>query len=50
MFEKAEREHQRLQNEFTIDNVFNFFVTAHHIKDYVEKTMAIPQQVLEAFS
>ena len=49
MFLKAEREYQRLQSEFTMDNVFNFFVTAHHIKDYVEKATAVPQKTLEIF-
>lgn len=49
MFLKAEREYQRLQSEFTMDNVFNFFVTAHHIKDYVEKATVVPQKTLETF-
>jgi hypothetical protein len=35
MLEKAKREHGRLVDRFDIDNVFNFFVTAHHITDYV---------------
>ena len=49
MFQKAERELQRLQTDFTIDNVFNFFVTAYHIQDYVRTTSSVPQVDLEAF-
>jgi hypothetical protein len=49
MFAKAEREFQRLQREFTIDNLFNFFVTACHIQDYVRKAASVPQFALEAF-
>ncbi len=32
MLEKARREHTRLSTAFDIDNVFNFFVTVHHMK------------------
>lgn len=46
---KAEREFQRLQSEFSIDNVFNFFVTAYHIQDYVRKSNAVPQHILDTF-
>lgn len=49
MLDKAHREHTRLCTEFNIDNVFNFFVTAYHIQDYVRKTAAVPQAVLDAF-
>lgn len=37
MLDKSFREYERLQNDFTIDNVFNYFVTAYHVKDYLEK-------------
>jgi len=49
MLEKAERELQRLRAEFNIDNIFNFFVTAYHIRDYVEKASKVPQHKLDAF-
>lgn len=49
MLEKAKREHARLSSSFDIDHVFNFFVTANHIRDYVEKTGAVPQSQVEAF-
>jgi hypothetical protein len=49
MFQKAEREFHRLQHEFTIDHVFNFFVTAYHIKDYVEKATSTSSNVLQTF-
>lgn len=49
MLEKARREHQRLVERFDIDNLFNFFVTAYHISDYVRKTGATPQVELDTF-
>ena len=49
MLEKAKREHARLRASFEIDNVFNFFVTANHIRDYIEKTAAVPQGDLKTF-
>ena len=35
MLDKAGREHARLIHSIDIDNVFNFFVTAYHVCDYV---------------
>ena len=35
MFAKAGREYDRLRNEPSIDNIFNFFVTAYHVVDYL---------------
>jgi hypothetical protein len=49
VFEKLLREHTRLQNDFSIDNVFNFFVTAYHIQDYLKETEEIAQHELEVF-
>jgi hypothetical protein len=49
MLLKARREHQRLVERFDIDNLFNFFVTAYHISDYVRNTNCIPQAVLNTF-
>lgn len=49
MLEKAERELQRLRADFTIDNLFNFFVTAYHIRDYVQEATTVPQSELDAF-
>jgi hypothetical protein len=36
MLEKAKRELTRLEAEHSIDNVYNFFVTAYHIIDYLD--------------
>ena len=47
MLEKAKREHARMTAAFEIDHVFNYFVTANHISDYVEKTGAVTKAVLE---
>lgn len=49
MLEKATREYIRLCNSFEIDNVFNYFVTAYHISDYIKKTCAVDQSVLKKF-
>lgn len=49
MLDKAEREYMRLQSEFNIDNVFNFFVTANHIKDYLQWANTVNSKILESF-
>ena len=49
MLNKAERELARVRQEFSIDNVFNFFVTAYHIQDYIRVTGAVPQLALDSF-
>jgi hypothetical protein len=49
MLDKAERELARFQREFTMDNLFNFFVTAYHIQDYVKGSAAVPQSALDSF-
>lgn len=49
MFEKAEREYERFSQCCDIDNLFNFFVSAYHIKDYINKTMAVPEEILNDF-
>jgi hypothetical protein len=36
MLEKARRELARLEADVSIDHVFNFFVTAFHIADYLD--------------
>ena len=40
---------QRLRGDRSIDNVFNFFVTAYHIQDYVRGTHSVPSEALRAF-
>lgn len=49
MLEKAMRERQRLRNDFSLDNIFNFFVTAYHIRDYVKEVTAISASELKSF-
>jgi hypothetical protein len=36
MLDKAKREADRMKTDLHIDNIFNFFVTAYHVKDYVK--------------
>lgn len=47
MLEKAKREHARLLATFDIDHIFNFFVTANHIRDYVEKAGSVTSAQIE---
>lgn len=49
MLEKAKREYAKLLQQWDIDNVFNFFVTARHIKDYIEGTDVVEKSVLGDF-
>lgn len=38
MLRKAKRELRRIEEEMHIDNIYNFYITAYHIQDYVRKT------------
>lgn len=49
MFDKAEREFAKLSADFTIDNVFNFFVTAYHIQDYVRRSSSVTWSDVDSF-
>jgi len=49
MLEKTKREYMRLQQQFDIDNIFNFFVTAYHVQDYIKETKAVEVTVLKSF-
>lgn len=49
MLEKARREYQRLVCNLDIDNMFNFFVTAYHIKDYIDVMDAVENEIIEQF-
>jgi len=49
MLAKANREFDRMEKSFNIDNVFNFFVTAYHIQDYLKKTKAVNPKQLDEF-
>ena len=49
MLEKSKRERVKLCKQIDIDNVFNFFVTAYHIRDYINKSDVLPQTKIEEF-
>ena len=49
MLGKTRREYQRLTESLNIDNVFNFFVTAYNIHDYIEVNNTIDQVTLNTF-
>jgi len=37
LYEKAQRDFEKLKENQTPDNIFNFFVTAYHLKDYIKE-------------
>ena len=53
MLEKTKREYAKLQQGWDIDNIFNFFVTAYHVQDwiegYIKETKVIDATVLKNF-
>lgn len=46
MLRKARRELSRLESDASIDHVYNFFVTAYHVTDYLEKANSVPSDAL----
>lgn len=48
MLSKARREFARLREDVNIDTVFNFFVTAYHVQDYLRAEARIPIKDIEA--
>jgi len=49
MLSKAQREYQRLTKCVNIDNVFNFFVTIYHIRDYIENSNSVEKSAIDQF-
>jgi len=49
MLEKAKRERSRMVTDLHVDHVFNFFVTAAHIADYVKHSGTVEQRYLDQF-
>ena len=49
MYEKAKREFDRMKSSPNIDTVFDFYVTAHHIIDYVDKQPTVSKAAIKAF-
>jgi hypothetical protein len=47
---KTQREYQRLVSCVDIDNVFNFLVTANHIRDYVLQSGLVSESTLDTFT
>jgi len=50
MLNKLESEYGRLQASASDDNLYNFFVTANHVKDYLRNTQAVAQITLDSFA
>jgi hypothetical protein len=49
MLEKARRERDRMVADVHVDHVYNFFVTAAHVADYVKHSGAVEQRHLDEF-
>lgn len=49
MLAKAKREFEKLKLDVNTDNIFNFFVSAYHVVDYVKKLNLAPQNEIEKF-
>lgn len=47
MLNKARRELARIESEVSIDHVYNFFVTAYHVLDYLDDAKCAPREALE---
>jgi hypothetical protein len=47
MLSKARRELARLRDDVNIDTVFNFFVTAYHVQDYLRAEATVPSTDIE---
>lgn len=50
MLNKLENEYKRFQSDSSDENLYNFFVTANHLKDYLKNTDAVVQSILENFA
>lgn len=50
MLNKLENEHRRFKSDSSDENLYNFFVTANHLKDYLKNTDAVTQGILDNFA
>jgi hypothetical protein len=51
MFEKAKRDFDKMKANVNTETVFNFFVTAYHIRDYVEnQSKALRDAIFKEFN
>ena len=48
MLLKARREFERLKSDVNIDTVFNFFVTAYHVQDYLRAELPTRKADIDA--
>jgi len=46
ILDKARRDLVKLRDHLDIDNIFDFFVTAYHVVDYVRSLEAAPEQAI----
>jgi hypothetical protein len=47
MLRKARRELARIESEASIDHIYNFFVTAYHVVDYLKDANCAPAEALK---
>ena len=43
LLEKAKRDYEKMKADTSTDTIFNFFVTAYHVLDYVRISGTVPQ-------
>ena len=48
ILDKAKRDLQKLSQDTNTDNIFNFFVTAYHVVDYIKALNTVPAGDIEA--
>ncbi len=48
MYKKAERELEKMQSDLNTDTIFNFFVTAYHIMDYVKRQGTVSSAAIDS--
>jgi hypothetical protein len=48
MYRKAERELERMKSALNTDTIFNFFVTAYHIMDYVKRQGTVSSAAIDS--
>lgn len=50
LLKKLESEYERFQTDSSDENLYNFFLTANHLKDYLKNTNAVKQVILDIFA
>lgn len=49
LFEKIEKDFDVLVTDISADNIFNYFVSAYHLKDYIKEEFSIKEPDIRSF-